>query len=217
MYKNPYEKGRLIITFNIKFPEAGMVSPVPTSKVIVNHTASTWFYGFFKGKLEFQNVLNPEAMHLFDLSLGNKKLMYDSIHLENFLVFGNFLGTNGNGTHVHRPELVVEDLSREKRTHTHTYLTPRRIFGMIRLYSLATCLPRLLASRFCSPSSSPLALRLESPPLAISRISLEVSKSPSSLLLPSRVAPYLLYMYGGLPDRALSGLKPASIILSIGR
>lgn len=73
----------------IKFPEAGMVSPVPTSKVIVNHTASTWFYGFFKGKLEFQNVLNPEAMHLFDLSLGNKKLMYDSIHLENYLVLKN--------------------------------------------------------------------------------------------------------------------------------
>ena len=25
MYKNPYEKGRLIITFNIKFPEAGQI------------------------------------------------------------------------------------------------------------------------------------------------------------------------------------------------
>lgn len=73
----------------INFPEAGMVSPVPSSKVVTNNTASTWFYGFFKGKLEFQKVLNPEAMHLFDLSLGNNKRMYDQIHLENYLVLKN--------------------------------------------------------------------------------------------------------------------------------
>ena len=73
----------------VNFPEAGMVSPVPSSKALTNHTASTWFYGFFKGKLEFQKVLNPEAMHLFDLSLGNEKLMYDAIHLENYLVLKN--------------------------------------------------------------------------------------------------------------------------------
>jgi hypothetical protein len=27
MYKNPYEKGRLIISFNIKFPENGQIEP----------------------------------------------------------------------------------------------------------------------------------------------------------------------------------------------
>jgi hypothetical protein len=73
----------------VNFPEAGMVSPVPSSKAVTNHTASTWFYGFFKGKLEFQKVLHPEAMRLFDLSLGNEKLMYDPIHLENYLVLKN--------------------------------------------------------------------------------------------------------------------------------
>jgi hypothetical protein len=70
----------------VKFPEAGMVSPVPSSKTLTNHTSSTWFYGFFKGKLEFQDVLDPEAMHKFDLSLGNKELMYKPIHLEKYLV-----------------------------------------------------------------------------------------------------------------------------------
>jgi hypothetical protein len=73
----------------VNFPEAGMVSPVPSSKVINNNTASTWYYAFFKGNLEFQKVQNPEAMHLFDLSLGNKKRMYNQVHLENYLVLKN--------------------------------------------------------------------------------------------------------------------------------
>lgn len=73
----------------VKFPEAGMVSPVPSSKALTNHTSTTWFYGFLKGKLEFQNVLDPEAMHKFDLSLGNKELMYKPIHLQKYLVLKN--------------------------------------------------------------------------------------------------------------------------------
>lgn len=71
------------------FPEAGMVSPVPSSKALTNQTSSTWFYGFFKGKLEFKPVLDPDAMHKFDLSLGNKELMYKPIHLEKYLVLKN--------------------------------------------------------------------------------------------------------------------------------
>lgn len=73
----------------VNFPEAGMVSPVPSSKALTNNTSSTWFYGLFKGKLEFQDVLDPEAMHKFDLSLGNKELMYSPIHLEKYLVLKN--------------------------------------------------------------------------------------------------------------------------------
>lgn len=73
----------------LKFPEAGMVSPVPSSKVLTSQTMSTWYYGFFKGTLAFQNVLDPEAMHKFDLSLGNKELLYKPIHLEKYLVVKN--------------------------------------------------------------------------------------------------------------------------------
>lgn len=73
----------------VNFPEAGMVSPVPSSKALSNCTSSTWFYGFFKGKLKFEDVLNPQAMHKFDLSLGNKELLYKPIHLEKYLVLKN--------------------------------------------------------------------------------------------------------------------------------
>lgn len=70
----------------VNFPEAGMVSPVPSSKALSNCTSSTLFYGFFKGKLKFEDVVNPQAMHKFDLSLGNKELLYKPIHLEKYLV-----------------------------------------------------------------------------------------------------------------------------------
>ena len=75
--------------------------------------------------------------------------------------------------------------------------------------------PRHAPSAFLLLASVPLLVLLShSDSSHHLSLSLELSKSPSSL--PSRVA-HLLYMYGGLPDRALSGLKPASIILSIGR
>jgi hypothetical protein len=73
----------------VHFPEAGMVGPVPSSKALTNYTSSTWFYGIFKGKLRFQKVLDPEAMHKFDVSLGNKELIYKPIHLEKYLVLNN--------------------------------------------------------------------------------------------------------------------------------
>lgn len=73
----------------LAFPEAGMVSPVPSSKVYKMFTGNNWFYGLFKGKLAFEKVEDPEAMHRFDLSLGNKELMYKPVHLEKYLVLSN--------------------------------------------------------------------------------------------------------------------------------
>ena len=73
----------------IAFPEAGTISPVPSSKVYKLCTSNNWYYGFFKGKLAFENVQDPEAMHQFDLSLGNKELMYKPIHLKKYLVLTN--------------------------------------------------------------------------------------------------------------------------------
>jgi len=69
-----------------------MVSPVPSSKVFKMFTANNWYYGFFKGKLAFEKVEDPDAMHKFDLSLGNKELMYKPIHLEKYLVLKNKKG-----------------------------------------------------------------------------------------------------------------------------
>ncbi|MFK8060229.1 MAG: glycosyltransferase family A protein [Polaribacter sp.] len=87
LFKNGWQKACEDIFIN--FPEAGMVSPVPLSKLMYAHAANNWYYGFFKGKLSFQKVLDSEAMHKFDVSLGNDKLQYNNNHLENYLVLKN--------------------------------------------------------------------------------------------------------------------------------
>ena len=87
LFKNGWQEA-VEQTF-INFPEAGMVSPVPSSKVYKMFTANNWYFGIFKGKLAFEKVEDPEAMHRFDVSLGNKELIYKPIHLEKYLVLTN--------------------------------------------------------------------------------------------------------------------------------
>ncbi|WP_299667512.1 glycosyltransferase [uncultured Polaribacter sp.] len=74
------------------FKYAGMVSPVPSSKAYNNFTASNWFYGFFKGKLKFENVINPSEMKMFEDSLELNYTLYQKIHLEKYLTLQNNLG-----------------------------------------------------------------------------------------------------------------------------
>ena len=69
----------------ISFPEAGMISPVPASKVFGKFTANNWGKYFFSGKIQFSDVLDPEGLELFDKSLGNKKGIYSDIHLKKYL------------------------------------------------------------------------------------------------------------------------------------
>lgn len=71
------------------FAEAGMVSPVPSSKAFSIYTANNWAYSLFKGKLFFDNVLEPDALIKFDRSLGNQKKLYNAIHLKKYLVLKN--------------------------------------------------------------------------------------------------------------------------------
>tara|TARA_R110001583_G_scaffold162719_1_gene314991 strand:- start:46692 stop:47723 length:1032 start_codon:yes stop_codon:yes gene_type:complete len=74
----------------LHFPKAGMVSPVPGSKAYSNFTANNWLFGLFRYKgISFEKVNDPEAMKLFDMSLGNPTPMYKSIHLEKYLVLNN--------------------------------------------------------------------------------------------------------------------------------
>lgn len=87
LFKNGWQNATENIFIN--FPEAGVVSPVPLSKLLYGHSANNWFYGFFKGNLSFQKVIDSEAMHKFDVSLGNKELIYNTNHLENYLVLKN--------------------------------------------------------------------------------------------------------------------------------
>ncbi len=71
----------------VNFPEAGMVSPVPSSKGFLFSTASTLYYGLFKGKIKFQNVQDPEGLINFQKSVGSN--LYQKIHLEKYLVVSN--------------------------------------------------------------------------------------------------------------------------------
>jgi len=71
----------------VKFPEAGMVSPVPSSKGFLFSTASTLYYGLFKGKIKFQKVKDPDGLTNFQQSVGSN--LYQKIHLEKYLVVSN--------------------------------------------------------------------------------------------------------------------------------
>lgn len=74
----------------LHFPKAGMVSPVPGSKAYSNFTANNWLFGLFRKKgIYFDQVKDPEAMKLFDKSLGNPSPMYKPVHLEKYLVLNN--------------------------------------------------------------------------------------------------------------------------------
>lgn len=71
----------------VKFPEAGMVSPVPNSKGFLFSTASTLYYGLFKGKIKFRKVKDPEGLENFQKSVGS--IHFQKIHLEKYLVVSN--------------------------------------------------------------------------------------------------------------------------------
>lgn len=70
------------------FPESGMVSPVPSSlgyrSPFIN---STVYYGLFKGKLQFEDVVEPDGLVKFQDSIG--RVMYNSTHLKKFLTVSN--------------------------------------------------------------------------------------------------------------------------------
>ncbi len=73
------------------FPEAGMVSPVPSSRgfsgLFLN---STIYYGMFKGKIRFSKVEHPDGMIKFQKSIGRE--MYQPVHLEKYLTVENKQG-----------------------------------------------------------------------------------------------------------------------------
>ena len=74
-FKNGWQFG--VEKLFVNFPEAGMISPVPSSKSMLSYTSNNWFYSLFKGNLSFEKVLDPKAMHRFDLSLGNKQRLLE--------------------------------------------------------------------------------------------------------------------------------------------
>ena len=75
----------------VEFPECGMVSPVPSSIAYRGeYLNSTIYYAFFKGKLNFEEINNPEGLLKFENSIGRK--MYNETHLKKHLVVSNKKG-----------------------------------------------------------------------------------------------------------------------------
>ncbi|WP_347924946.1 glycosyltransferase family A protein [Pontimicrobium sp. SW4] len=75
----------------VAFPECGMVSPVPSSIAYRGeYLNSTIYYAFFKGKLIFEEINNPDGLLKFEKSIGRK--MYNETHLKKHLVLSNKQG-----------------------------------------------------------------------------------------------------------------------------
>ncbi|WP_299522932.1 glycosyltransferase family A protein [Winogradskyella sp.] len=73
------------------FPEAGMVSPVPSSIAYRGkHLNSTIYYALFKGKLDFKTVEDRNGLEKFQESVG--RTMYNENHLSKYLVVSNRRG-----------------------------------------------------------------------------------------------------------------------------
>lgn len=66
------------------FPKAGAVSPVPSSKMFNYYTENIISKLMFSRKLQFSNVVNPNAMKAFAESVGNTEF-YKEIHLKKYL------------------------------------------------------------------------------------------------------------------------------------
>lgn len=85
LFKHDWQKAVEEVFLN--FPNAGMVSPVPSSKALKNFTANNWYLGLFEDvTLRFEEVLDPIAMKKFDDSLGNGTPLYSAVQLKKYLV-----------------------------------------------------------------------------------------------------------------------------------
>ncbi|WP_395074190.1 glycosyltransferase family A protein [Flavobacterium sp.] len=87
LFKHNWQSEVEVILKN--FPQAGMVSPVPSSIAFNNRTANNWIYALFRGKLFFGSVIDPLGLQRLDDSLGNEIKFYKKVHLEKYLILKN--------------------------------------------------------------------------------------------------------------------------------
>lgn len=66
------------------FPEAGAVSPAPSSKLLFYHTENIIGKYLLSTKLKFTSVKNPAGLQAFADSIGNPQF-YNTAHLEKYL------------------------------------------------------------------------------------------------------------------------------------
>ncbi|ESU23921.1 hypothetical protein FSS13T_22290 [Flavobacterium saliperosum S13] len=77
-------------TYNVytAFPKAGVVGPVPNSKMLRYFSGNIYFDQLFSKSLQFSKVINPKAMKEFAISVGTPEL-FNSSHLDKYLTLSS--------------------------------------------------------------------------------------------------------------------------------
>lgn len=70
------------------FPKAGVVGPVPNSKMLRYFSGNIYFDRLFSKSLQFYKVRNPDAMREFAISVGTLEL-FNAVHLDKYLTVGS--------------------------------------------------------------------------------------------------------------------------------
>ena len=66
------------------FPKTGAVCPTPSSRSLRTYTANVYWDFFFSNKIKFREVVNPEALKQFAISVGDSNF-YNKVQLQKYL------------------------------------------------------------------------------------------------------------------------------------
>jgi hypothetical protein len=66
------------------FPKTGAVCPTPSSRSLRTYTANVYWDLFFSNKIKCTSVVNPDALKMFGLSIGNASF-YNPVQLKKYL------------------------------------------------------------------------------------------------------------------------------------
>ena len=66
------------------FPKAGAVCPTPSSRSLRTYTANIYWDLLFTNKIKFTSVVNPDALKMFGLSVGDANF-YNQVQLKKYL------------------------------------------------------------------------------------------------------------------------------------
>ncbi|TDW47152.1 glycosyl transferase family 2 [Flavobacterium sp. 270] len=86
LFLNNWQKETYTVFENFK--KAGVVSPVPSSKMLKQFTENIYLDNFFSNRLKFTNTINKESLKMFATSIGNTDF-YKDIHLNKNLTISN--------------------------------------------------------------------------------------------------------------------------------
>lgn len=70
------------------FPKTGAVCPTPSSRSLRTYTANVYWDFFFSNKLKCTPVVNPDALKMFGLSVGDATF-YNLVQLNKYLTINN--------------------------------------------------------------------------------------------------------------------------------